>query len=48
MNRGRLARLMRIALAVSTFLGLSVTGWLAWRRPDHVVAWLALMPLCGP
>lgn len=48
MNRGRLARSLRIAGAVSTVLGLSVTGWLAWRRPDHVVAWLSLLPLCGP
>ncbi|WP_341890166.1 hypothetical protein [Variovorax sp. YR752] len=48
MNRGLLSRALRIALTVSTVLGLSVTGWLAWRRPDHVVAWLTLMPLCGP
>lgn len=48
MNRGRLARSLLSALAVATVLGLSVTGWLAWRRPDHVVAWLSLLPLCGP
>ena len=48
MKRDALARSLRIALAVSTVLGLSVSGWLAWRRPDHVVTWLSLMPLCGP
>lgn len=48
MNRGPLVRSLQITVAASTVLALVVAGWLAWRRPDHVVAWLALMPLCGP
>ena len=48
MNRGPLVRSLQIAVAASAALVLVVAGWLAWRRPDHVVAWLALMPLCGP
>lgn len=48
MNLGPLVRTLHIAVAASTVLALVVAGWLAWLRPDHVAAWLALMPLCGP
>lgn len=48
MNRGRLESTLRIAGAASAILALGVTGWLAWRRPEHVAAWLALLSLCGP
>lgn len=47
MSRDALARSLRIALAVSTILGLAVAGWLAWHRPEHGVAWLSRVPLCG-
>lgn len=48
MSRGLLVRSLQIAAAATAALALVVAGWLAWHRPDHVAAWLALMPLCGP
>lgn len=48
MNRGRLMRSLQVAAPVAVALGLMISGWLAWRQPGHVVAWLGLMPLCGP
>lgn len=52
MTRGRLLASLAVvaatAMALAMVLALIVAGWLAWQRPEHVVAWLGLMRLCGP
>jgi hypothetical protein len=49
MSRGALAgKALLVALSVAVIASLSAAVLLAYRRPDHVMQWLALLRLCGP
>ena len=47
MSLRRLADSLRIAVAVCAVLGLCLAGFLAYRRPEHVMNWLSLLQFCG-
>lgn len=47
MSRARLADSLRIVVAALAVLGLCLAGFLAYRRPEHVLHWLTLLQLCG-
>jgi hypothetical protein len=48
MSPGSLANALRLACATAVVAALGTAVLLAYRRPDHVMQWLALLRLCGP